>query len=151
MLFCPGLLDQDLVDRLTEAPLGDDGDREPLDAIGGLDPVPIVPVTLHVLHTVVDDVLVALPDQVEKTLPGNVAGLDDRDAHLLCPPRFHVVKTFKNASVDFPARTGSDGEAFRARTPSRRPLAVPGTPIGPNLHSLHSLSSTVEFALQPTS
>lgn len=40
-----------------------------------------MPVPLYVLRAVIDHVFVALPDQVEKTLPGNVTGLNNGNAH----------------------------------------------------------------------
>ncbi|MGY4357831.1 hypothetical protein ACVW0J_004324 [Bradyrhizobium sp. i1.7.7] len=61
----------------SNRPFGHDRNREPFDAIGGLDPVAVVPVPLHILHTIVDHVFVALADEVEEAPPGDVAGLDD--------------------------------------------------------------------------
>jgi len=82
MLVRPRLFDLNLVDRLLKAPLGNDGNGEPLDAVGGPDPIAIVPMPPDILHAVEDHVLVALSDQVKKALPGYVAGLDDADAHV---------------------------------------------------------------------
>src|SRR5262249_49776917 len=82
--FAAGL---DFSDRLAEAATGFDWDREPLRTSFGLDPVSVVPVAFYKLGTVVHDVLIAPADQVEKTLPGNVAGLDDRNAQELMSPR----------------------------------------------------------------
>jgi hypothetical protein len=42
---------------------------------------------LDVLRTIVDDVFVASADQVEKALPGNVAGLDDTNLHVIARGR----------------------------------------------------------------
>ena len=81
MLVRPRLLDFDGVDRLVEAALGDDGNRQPFDAPGGLDPIAVMPVTLDVLGAVEDHIGIAPPDQVEEALPGDIAGLDDADAH----------------------------------------------------------------------
>lgn len=81
MLLGPGLSNFNLVDPLPEAAAGDNRDREPFDAVLGLDTVAIVPMPLNVLSTVVNDVFVAPPDQIEKTFPGNIAGLDDADTH----------------------------------------------------------------------
>src|ERR1700730_3905910 len=82
MLVRPWPFDFDLVDSLLEAALGDGRNGEPFDALGGLDAVAVVPVPLHELGTVVDHVFVAAPDQVEKDIPGNGAGLDDANAHV---------------------------------------------------------------------
>lgn len=81
VLLGPGLFDLDLVDRLVEPSLGYDRNRQPFDAVGGLDPVAVVPVPLHILHAIENHVFVALPDKVEEAFPGNVAGLDDRNSH----------------------------------------------------------------------
>jgi hypothetical protein len=83
MLVRPWLLDLDLVDRLLETAPRDDRDSEPLNAIGGLDAVAVVPMPLDVLRTVKHHILVASADKVEKTLPWNVAGLDDANAHVM--------------------------------------------------------------------
>src|SRR4029078_11849041 len=56
---------------------------EPLDTRSGLDAISIVPVPLYVLRAVIDHVFVALPDQVEKALPGYVTGLNNGNAHQL--------------------------------------------------------------------
>ena len=77
MLVRPGLLDFHLVDRLLETALGNHRDRKPFDAVRGLDTVTVVPMPLHILDAVEDHVFVALSDQVEKTLPRHVAGLND--------------------------------------------------------------------------
>ena len=62
VLIRPGLFDLDLIDRLLETSLGDDGNGEPLHAIGGLDLVAVVPVPLNILHAVEYHVLVAAAD-----------------------------------------------------------------------------------------
>ena len=82
MFIRPRFVGLDLVDRLLETTLGDHGNGQPLDAIGGLDAIAIVPMPLHILRTVIDHVFIAPPDQVEKALPGNVTGLNDANTHV---------------------------------------------------------------------
>ena len=77
------LFNLDVVDWLFETPLGGDRNSQPFDAVGGLDPVTIVPMPFHILRVVEHDIFVAAPDQVEKPLPGNVTGLDDANAHVM--------------------------------------------------------------------
>src|SRR5947209_18504490 len=83
MLLRPRLFDRHFVDRLLETTLGDHRDSQPFDAVRGLDAIAVVPMPLHILDTIEDHVLVALPDQVEKALPRHIAGLHDGYA-----PRF---------------------------------------------------------------
>jgi hypothetical protein len=74
-----GIADLDLVDPLREPSADADWDRQPADATRGLDPVAVAPVALGVLAVVEEDELVDQVDEVEVALPGDVAGLDDRD------------------------------------------------------------------------
>ena len=55
-------------------------DRQPCRSVLRLDPIPAPPVTLRELDVVEEDELVCRAYQVEVTLPGNGAGLDDGDA-----------------------------------------------------------------------
>src|ERR1700687_5672091 len=82
MLVRPWFFDFDLVYRLFETARGDNRDGQTLDALCGLDALAVVPMPLRILRAVKRHVFIALPDQVEKSLPGDVAGLDDANAHV---------------------------------------------------------------------
>ena len=72
MLFRPRLLDLYFVDWLLKAALADNGNREPFEARGSLDPIAIMPVALCILDLIEYDVFIAPPDQVEESPPGHV-------------------------------------------------------------------------------
>jgi hypothetical protein len=59
-----------------------DWNRQPGQAVLRLDAIAIPPAPLRELHRVEQDELVDRSDEIEVPLPGNVAGLDDRDALL---------------------------------------------------------------------
>jgi hypothetical protein len=69
----------DLVDPLTRAAFDANRNREPARAVRGLDAVAAAPVAFRELAVVEEDELVDQVDEVEVALPGDVAGLDDRD------------------------------------------------------------------------
>lgn len=69
VLVRPWFFDFYLVYLLIVSPLRDHRNREPTGAVCGFDTITIVPVSLHVLDAVEDDVFVAAPDKVKKTLP----------------------------------------------------------------------------------
>lgn len=55
-------------------------DREPTQALGGLDAVAIPPVVLRILEVVVEYEKIGVMDYVEVALPRKVVGLNDGDA-----------------------------------------------------------------------
>src|SRR6202008_968409 len=63
-------------------------DADPLETVGGLDPVPVTPVVLGELHVIVKDELIHGGNHVEVAFPRNVVGLQDGDA--LHPPPLHA-------------------------------------------------------------
>ena len=54
-----------------------DRNREPSRATGGLDSIPVAPVSARVLDIVEQNELIHRVDQVEVALPRNVTGLND--------------------------------------------------------------------------
>jgi len=68
----------------TTASRIEDRNRQPLDACRGLDAIAIGPVAFHKLRTVIRHVPIAAADEVKKSLPRNITGLDDRNAQAWC-------------------------------------------------------------------
>ena len=62
MFVRPRFFDFDFVDWLLKTAFCDYGYREPLNAIGGLYAVAIMPMPLHILHAVKDYVFVTPPN-----------------------------------------------------------------------------------------
>jgi len=92
VLLCPRLLDFDLIDRLLEATSSDDWNSEPLEAVGGLDAIAVVPMPLHILCAIEDHIFVAMSDEVKKAFPWNVTRLNDADSHVFVVPLIDLVE-----------------------------------------------------------
>src|SRR5262245_18605425 len=75
------LADTDVLDRLEILALRVDRNRQPRWAAWCLDPVAIPPVPTCVLYIVKQHELVDRMDQVEISLPRDIARLQDRDSH----------------------------------------------------------------------
>lgn len=72
----PGVVDPGLSNRLMPAEAIVDGDGQPSESVGRLDPISVAPVILCVLDVVVQDELVGPIDEIKVPLPWNVVRLD---------------------------------------------------------------------------
>jgi len=77
------VVNPDMQHQRPFAGLQEDRDREPLDAVGCLDPVPIPPAFLVVLDIIIDHKYVAPAHLFEKPEPGEITRLEDTDHHEL--------------------------------------------------------------------
>src|SRR5262245_15864867 len=60
-----------------------DGNREPFHGLGGVDPIAGSPTPGVILHVVVKDKTIRLPDLVEISAPGNIRWLENDAVHKL--------------------------------------------------------------------
>src|SRR5207247_6945792 len=75
----PPIADEHVADALLESTAHHNRNRQPDRSTGALDPVPVAPVPLRVLHVVEQDEFVDRRDEVEIAFPWDIARLNDGD------------------------------------------------------------------------
>ena len=112
--------DAHLVDRQAgdDVAACGDRDRQPVRAVGGLDPVAVAPAVLVVLHVVVEDEDVRLLDLVEVAAPGDIRRLEDARTSPRRPVR--ASSAIRSASVRSPSSRNSSGAHPRLTNPAAR-------------------------------